>query len=156
MPKTAYPLLDITAQWGRLNDTLIELVDYIPDDQLRWSPREDLWNFHGILTHVIITRDNWLGGFAKDGILPPDVFDTARSKEGVKQELARSWERMIRFLSEKDKVSAIYEGERGGQEYKLSGYWMAFHLLEHDIHHRADIFHYLALLNIKHPEVGTP
>jgi len=30
----------------------------------------------------------------------------------------------------------------------VTGDWIAFHLLEHDIHHRADIFHYLALLGI--------
>jgi uncharacterized damage-inducible protein DinB len=37
-----------------------------------------------------------------------------------------------------------------------TGHWIAFHLLEHDIHHRADIFHYLALLGIETPSVGTP
>ena len=33
---------------------------------------------------------------------------------------------------------------------------IASHLLEHDVHHRADLFHYLALLGIEHPEVETP
>ena len=32
------------------------------------------------------------------------------------------------------------------------GHWIAFHLLEHDIHHRADILHYLALLDVAVPE----
>ena len=43
----------------------------------------------------------------------------------------------------------------GNREQK-PGHWIAFHLLEHDIHHRADIFHYLALLEIEHPQIGTP
>jgi uncharacterized damage-inducible protein DinB len=33
---------------------------------------------------------------------------------------------------------------------------VAFHLLEHDIHHRADILMYLALLGIETPQVWTP
>jgi uncharacterized damage-inducible protein DinB len=33
---------------------------------------------------------------------------------------------------------------------------VAFHLLEHDIHHRADIFLYLALLGIETPQVSVP
>ena len=37
-----------------------------------------------------------------------------------------------------------------------NGHWLAFHALEHDIHHRADIFHYLAMLGIETPDVGTP
>jgi uncharacterized damage-inducible protein DinB len=41
-------------------------------------------------------------------------------------------------------------------EETVTGHWIAFHLLEHDIHHRADIFHYLALLGIETPDVGTP
>ena len=33
---------------------------------------------------------------------------------------------------------------------------VAFHLLEHDIHHRADLLLYLALLGIETPQVWTP
>jgi hypothetical protein len=30
----------------------------------------------------------------------------------------------------------------------IDGHWIAFHLQEHDIHHRADVLHHLALLGI--------
>ena len=30
----------------------------------------------------------------------------------------------------------------------MTEHWIAFHLLDHDIHHRADVVHYLALLGI--------
>jgi uncharacterized damage-inducible protein DinB len=43
-----------------------------------------------------------------------------------------------------------------GEPYSFSGHWLAYHLLEHDVHHRADIFAYLALLGIEHPQVETP
>ncbi len=39
MPKTAYPLLDFTAKWGRLNDTMIKLIDYVPVEKMGWCPR---------------------------------------------------------------------------------------------------------------------
>ena len=52
--------------------------------------------------------------------------------------------------------STVFEGEVEGQSFSYRGHWIAFHLLEHDIHHRSDIFHYLALLKIEHPDVGTP
>ena len=51
------------------------------------------------------------------------------------------------------KLDATYDDDRGAM---VTGHWIAFHLLEHDIHHRADIFHYLALLGIETPDVGTP
>ena len=80
----------------------------------------------------------------------------AQSKEDIKRELRQSWERVERWLAKDGNLATIYEGVRRDEEYSLSGHWIAFHLLEHDVHHRADIFHYLALLNIEHPEVGTP
>ena len=148
--------LDITGQWAKLNDTLVALVDCIPDDKLDWSPRDDLWNFRGIVLHTIISRDNWLQAVVADGETAPDVLRNAQTRDGMKRELRRSWERVVRFISDPAKLSAAYEDDWDGETKQLSGHWIAFHLLEHDIHHRADIFHYLALLGIEHPEVGTP
>ena len=156
MSETSFPPLDVTAQWGRLNDGLITLVDYVPDDKLDWSPQPDLWNFRGILLHTVMTRDNWLQHTVLDGETAPDVLATVQSMDEIQRELRRSWDRLGRFLSDPLKLDAVYEGSRGDVVRSYSGHWLAFHLLEHDIHHRADIFHYLALLDIEHPDVGTP
>ena len=148
--------LDIAEQWGRMNDTLIGLIDYIPDDKLDWSPRQDLWNFRGILAHVATTRHSWLATVVQDGEATPDVFGSIGNKEGVEEQVQLSWTRVERFLSDQAKLDMVYEGVRFDEPYSYSGHWIAFHLLEHDLHHRADIFHYLALLEIEHPEIGTP
>jgi uncharacterized damage-inducible protein DinB len=49
----------------------------------------------------------------------------------------------------------MYEDD-WGEPVRFNGHWLAYHLVEHDIHHRADIFHYLALLGIEHPQLETP
>ena len=163
MTNDTFAPLDIGAQWGRLNETIIALVDCIPEEKLDWSPREELWNFQGILTHTVMTRDGWLGSFVGDGGPTFDDADAFRAfvagmqtKAEIQNELRRSWERVQRFLADPAKLDAVYEGSRGGQERRANGHWVAFHLLEHDIHHRADVFHYLALLGIEHPAVDTP
>ena len=157
MSSAAHPPIEVTPIWARLNDELIRLVDYIPDDKLEWSPKPELWNLRGILLHVCMARHNWLGNTIKDGEQPPDVLRDGQTREGMKEQLSLSWQRLGHFLSDAAKVSAEYTGlDPRGQPYRLSGHWIAYHLLEHDIHHRADIFHYLALLGIEHPEVGTP
>jgi uncharacterized damage-inducible protein DinB len=153
MPDAPQPRIDITPTWARLNEGLIRLVDYIPDDKINWSPKPELWNFRGILLHIAATRDGWLGRDVKDGVEAPDVWRTVRTKAEVQAAYARTWERLERFLSDEGRLDAIYAVADGGQ---LTGHWIAFHLLEHDIHHRADIFHYLALLGIETPDVGTP
>ncbi len=163
MSDASFPPLDITGQWGRLNETLVALIDHIPDDKLDWSPREALWNFRGILLHTAMTRHGGLGSTVKDGGPSMDEPDAvgefirgAQSKEDIKRELSQSWERVERWLAKGENLATVYEGSRADEEYRYSGHWIAFHLLEHDVHHRSDLFHYLALLNIQHPEVGTP
>ena len=153
MSSEQHGTLDVGTHWGRLNATIAGLVDYIPDDKLDWSPREDLWSFRTILSHVSSTRQNWL---TREGVYREDILAAVSTKDDIKTLLLESWARVERFLSEQRYLDRVYEGIRGDVSYSYSGHWIAFHLLEHDVHHRADIFHYLALLEIEHPEVGTP
>lgn len=154
---TPYVPLDIVPFWSRLNDGMIRLVDYIPDDKLNWSPQAGLWNFKGILIHMIAAgRHGWLERDVKDGGRSPDVLREAQTKDGMKRHLELSWERLQRFLSNPAQLAATYESTDPNDPRTYNGHWIAYHILEHDIHHRADVFHYLALLGIEHPEVGTP
>jgi len=153
MPESSFSRIDIAPTWARFNNELIRLVDYVPDDKINWSPREGLWNFRGILLHIAATRDGWLGRDVKDGVDAPDVWRTVRTKAEIQQAYRRTWARLEAFLHDAEKLDATYTNDRGEM---ATGHWIAFHLLEHDIHHRADIFHYLALLGIETPSVGTP
>ena len=148
---TAFPALDIVQHWGRVNDELIALVDLVPDERIEWSPKPELWNFRGILLHIAASRDYWMGTIIQDGDPPANVYETTRSKPEIQREYRRTWARVQRFLSDPTKLAATYQ-----EDALVSGHWIAFHVLEHDIHHRADVFHYLALLGIEHPEIGTP
>jgi uncharacterized damage-inducible protein DinB len=147
-----YARLDIVPVWSRLNDGLIRLVDYIPDDKMNWSPKPELWNFRGILLHIADARDQWMHRDVKDGVEVASVWGNVRSKEEIKEAFRRTRERLDPFLRDEKKLDAMYTNPWD----TVTGHWIAYHLLEHDIHHRADIFHYLALLGIETPDVGTP
>ncbi len=147
-----YPPLDITPVWARFNDDLIRLVDLVPADQLDWSPKAELWNFRGIMLHIAGARDSWMTGTIRDGEDVPSVWTTVRSKAEIQEAYRRTWERVSRFLADPAKLAAQYDDDG----FTVSGHWIAYHLMEHDIHHRADIFHYLALLGVETPDVGTP
>ena len=78
------------------------------------------------------------------------IYQTVRSKDDIKAAYASTWKRLEAFLGDRAKLDATYEDD----PEPVTGHWIAFHLLEHDVHHRADIFHYLALLGIETPDVG--
>ena len=70
---------------------------------------------------------------------------------------AHPWDWGARDQTDQARLDAEYPVQDPGEPVEIrSGHWIAFHLLEHDIHHRADLMHYLALLGIEHPQVGTP
>ena len=83
------PRINITSTWARLNEGMIRLVDYVPDDKMDWSPKPELWNFRGILLHVVSARDGWLGRDIKDGVAAPNVGQTVRTTAEIKQALLR-------------------------------------------------------------------
>lgn len=147
-----YAPLDIVPVWARLNESLIRLVDYVPDDKINWSPKEGLWNFRGILLHIAGAREGWLTQSVKLPVERIEVYSTVRSKDQIKDAYARTWRWVEMLASDRAKLDAMYDDDEG----PISGHWIAYHLLEHDLHHRADIFHYLALLGIETPDVGTP
>ena len=156
MSPDTFAKLDIAEHWGRLNDTIIDLVDYIPENKLDWSPQDDLWDFHHVLSHLVFTRHGWMGNSLTQKIKPEEIHEAMATRAGSQEALRRSWARVRRFLSDEGSLNRLFEGEAEGQSFSHRGHWIAFHLLEHDIHHRSDLFHYLALLKIEHPDVGTP
>ena len=154
---TKFRPLDIARYWAPVNEQVIELLDLIPDHKLEWSPKPELYNFRGILIHISSARHTWMTRDVKDGETSPDVMQKGQTKEGMKEQLRLSWARMERFLSNQEQLDAMYDlpHEPGGVP-RRDGHWLAFHGLEHDIHHRADIFHYLALLGVDHGEIQAP
>ena len=154
MTAATYAPLEIAPMWARINDELIELVDLVPDDKLDWSPEPELWNFKGILLHVVIGR-GIIAALVPDGKPVQDALERGQTKEGLRELLRLSWESMAPFLCDAELLAREYEVPFEGQTRRLSGHWLAFGHLEHDVHHRADIYHYLGLLGIEHGEPDT-
>ena len=162
----SYPPLEITTYWASLNDSLIDLVDAIPEDRMDWSPSPDLWNFRGILLHIMGARHRWMDKAVQDGEPTPDYFPEGQSRDGLKNHLRLSWERLERFLASTQALAKNYPSAdddgawRGGAhspQLAGDGHWIAFHRLQHDAIHRADILNYLGFLGIEPPpDTGSP
>ena len=152
---TEYAPLAITPLWAGISDEFIELIDLIPDDKLNWSPKPESWNFKGILLHVVFDQHFLMEQIVGDGKQGPDVLNEGQTKLGLKEMFRVTWERMQPFLSDAAALDREYEGTFGGQKRSVSGHELAFGQLEHAIHHRADIHHYLAALDIDPGEPDT-
>jgi uncharacterized damage-inducible protein DinB len=147
MSGTAFPPLDISSHWQGVNDDLLRIVDLMPANKFSWSPKPELWNAQGILIHVSDARDQWLTRDVQDGEEYRNIWTTARTPADLKRELERTFARVQRFLSNQEQLDAGHTSE--WREH-FDGHWIAFHLLEHDVHHRAELMQRLALLGVQH------
>ena len=145
----AYLNLDIGPYWRSLQEHLLLVVDLIPEEKLNWTPKDDLWNARGILIHVSDVRDQWLANGVQDGQPYPNIWRTARTKDDLQRELDRTYRRLTRFITNAEWLDATYP-DPGNRSSIRNGHWLAFQLLEHDIHHRAELLQRLALLGIAH------
>jgi uncharacterized damage-inducible protein DinB len=148
--------LDIVPIWGDLNRMLIELVDVVPDDNMAWSPAPELWSFRHIFQHLAEAREQWMNRAIADGAPDIGVYANVHSKDEIKSALRLTWERIERVFSHQARLDATYKDRWWSKAPLRSGHWVAFHLLEHDIHHRADMLLYLSLLGVETAQIWTP
>lgn len=149
MPDATYPRIDLTPHWQSVQDHILQIVDLLPDDKLNFTPKTELWNSRGILIHIADARDSWMTGTVQDGDPYPGIWTTVKNKDDIKRELDRTYKRVLRFLSNQSQLDASYEDD-DPEHPIITGHWIAFHLLEHDIHHRAELLQRLAHLDIEH------
>jgi uncharacterized damage-inducible protein DinB len=147
---------EVLASWQRLNEMLIELVGVVPDERMGWSPKQELWSFERILLHLCEAREQWMVRAIADGEPNIDVLQNVRGKAGIRDAFRRTWERIGRTFADQTKLDATYRDRWWAEAPPRTGHGVAFHLLEHDIHHRADLLLYLALGGVETPQVWTP
>ena len=154
MNAPSYPSLNITPLWSHVNNDLVDLLAALPEDKLEWSPEPRLWNAKGVLLHIIIGRYGMMAAVVQDGLPVPDILRDGQTGAGLQELLRSSWQRMQPFLADPAQLDRAY-GPYPGATRPLDGHALAFGQLEHDIHHRADIYRYHGLLGIAHEEPDT-
>jgi len=147
---------DVLPTWRQLNGMLVELVDLVPDERMQWSPKAELWTFHHLFLHLNEAREQWMNRAINDGERDIDVYANVETKDEIKSAFGRTWERIERVFSDQRRLDATYRDRYWAEAPLRTGHWVALHLLEHDIHHRAELVMYLALLDVETPQVWTP
>src|SRR6185295_14934931 len=156
MPAERSARFEILPTWRNLNDMLLELVDHVPDDRMEWSPRPGLWTFRHIFQHLCEAREQWMNRAINDGDTDIDIYANVHTRDEIKSAFRETWRRIERVFADQARLDATYQDRYWAEAPLRNGHWVAFHLLEHDIHHRADMLLYLALLGIETPQVWTP
>lgn len=146
---------ELLERWIDVRKGLFQALDKLTDMQLGFVPREGLWSLGTVARHIagaeegwfrhVVTREHpeWPAEYAEEDY--PTV-------ESVKTLLSEVHARTEAYLTtvEATAVNQVIEAP-WGSKYPLR--WIIWHVLEHEIHHRGEIYLMLGLLGLEAPDV---
>lgn len=138
---------EIFSHWEEVRKGLLETIDKFSDDELSFQPFPGSWPVGRIMLHIADTEDYWLHALVQE-TLPVEVryeLPNYPCKEDIKRMLSAAHERTLALLQSLDETDLATQ-YRTPQDEMFSLYWIIWHVLEHEIHHRGELSLALGLL----------
>jgi len=145
---------ELLKHWRTVRRGLFLALDQVGDEQLAFVPREGMWSLGTVARHIANTEEGWFRYVATREMdeWPPFVEEEPATVESIKSLLAEAHDRTEAYfgtLDEADLDGAI--SAPWGETLTLR--WILWHVLEHEIHHRGEIFLMLGLMGMEAPDV---
>ena len=145
---------ELFGHWGEVRDGLISALDVLADEQLDFTPREGLWSLGTVARHIASAEEGWFRYVIGRSLTgwPEYAADDYPTVESVTSLLAGVHARTEGYLVTVA-TAQLQQPVKSpwGPEFPLQ--WIIWHVLEHEIHHRGEIFLMLGLLGIEAPDV---
>lgn len=153
--KHSFPFETITEFWmGEVRPPVCKALEATPDDKLDWSPGDNMITLGNIFMHIAEGSDWWINEIIAGKGFTDYTPCPSVPKPEIAVMLDEHWKRLEDFFARAPEVlEGKYDMSKYGRDNTVTGYWIFLHLLEHDIHHRSQINHYLRILGIKPPKI---
>lgn len=140
--------------WRIIRQGLIEALDLLDDEQLTFVPREGLWSLGTVAVHIAEAEEGWFR-YVVTGELdvwPDFAPEDYATVPALKALLADVHDRTVAYLEGMDDVDLdrVVDAPWGAQ-FPLR--WVVWHVLEHEAHHRGEIYLMLGLMGMAAPDV---
>ena len=145
---------ELFGHWAEVRDGLLQALDKLTNEQLDFAPREGLWSLGTVVRHIAGAEEGWFRHVVTrelDG-WPDYTAEDYPTVESIKALLTDVHTRTDAYLatidaSDVDQTIILPWGPQ------VSLRWIIWHVPEHEIHHRGEIFLMLGILGIKAPDV---
>jgi len=145
---------ELFGHWRDVRQALYQALDLLNEEHLSFRPRDGLWSLREVVCHIAEVEEGWFRHnvtreHASWVDLNPDDYPTIASLKTLLAEVH-------------DRTEATYsnDGDRKFKETAVMPWgktidhaWVAWHVLEHEIHHRGEVFLMLGMLGIEAPDV---
>jgi uncharacterized damage-inducible protein DinB len=137
----------IFSHWQQVRHDLLATTDKFSQEELSYTPFKGSWPVGQIMLHIADCEDNWVHGVVRQEIKPWVFYDLADypTKDAIKEMLDNAHQKTIAFLEglDEDDLKKKYHTP---DDESFSLYWIIWHVLEHEIHHRGELSLALGLL----------
>jgi uncharacterized damage-inducible protein DinB len=143
------------SHWKDVRAGLVLALDKLTDAQLDFVPRAGLWSLRETVCHIAGAEEGWLRHYVTNA---PDwaAFGYAASNyptvAALKALLAEVHARTeAQFADDADARLTRLVALPWGPQVSLE--WAVWHVLEHEIHHRGEVYLMLGLMGMEAPDV---
>jgi len=146
-------LVEMYPYWERVRKTMIQAARLIPKGKLEWRPVKKMFTIGDLLRHMVDTEEFWIQGVLLGKGGNPD---RKRKDFPTVDKILKDWERIhkktLAALSRMpfSSLSKKVQIQENGQ---VPVGWLLWHVVEHEVHHRAQIVTYLRLLGVEPPQI---
>jgi uncharacterized damage-inducible protein DinB len=141
--------------WDEVRANLFRALDLLSDDQLGFVPREGLWSLGEVALHIANAEEGWFRfGIAREHDEWPAAYSAADypTVKSVKALLTEVHERTLSYLDTLSMADLEKQIEAPwGEHFRLS--WIIWHVIDHELHHRGEIYLMLGLMGLEAPEI---
>ncbi len=136
---------EIFRHWTHVRKELFETIEQFSGDELSFKPFKGSWSVGEIALHIAEAEDYWLTKVIKgEEVIKPDLDARHPTRDQIINWLNFVHNKTLVFLNElkEEDLDRTYSLE--GSKYSI--YFMLWHVIEHEIHHRGELSLCLGLL----------
>ena len=139
--------------WNEVRSGLLAALDKLTNVQLDFVPRQGLWSLRETVVHIAGTEQGWLRFYTanrwhENAPQAADYPTIESLKALLAQEHTATTEQ---FAADPESALAQVCTLPWGAQVTME--WAVLHVLEHEIHHRGEIYLMLGLLGMEAPDV---
>ncbi|MFN2292195.1 MAG: DinB family protein [Anaerolineae bacterium] len=142
------------SHWRTVRRGLLDALNMLTDAQLAFVPREGLWSLGTVARHIAEAEEGWFRHLVTGELDEWPEFTEAAypTIASIVVLLSEVHDRTWAFLAKTDvaDLDRIIDMPWGAQ---LPLEWIVWHVLEHEIHHRGEIYLMLGLMGMEAPDV---
>ncbi len=145
---------ELLQYWRDSRQALYQALDSLNDAQLDFVPHAGLWSLRETVCHIAEVEEGWfryqaLRELSEWPVYPAREYPTVTALKELLETVHQRTEKD--FADDGDAKLTTRISLTKGKDTSLG--WIFWHVLEHEIHHRGEIFLMLGLMGIEAPDV---